>query len=86
MVGYTHKWNDTLRTTASYGYAHLDNQFSQGPSAYHITHYGSLNLVWKMRKHLSHGFEGLYGRKEEQGGAKGDAFRLQLGLVYSLFD
>lgn len=86
VVGYTHKWNDTLRTTASYGYAHLDNQFSQGPSAYHITHYGSLNLVWKMRKRLSLGFEGLYGRKEEQGGAKGDAFRLQLGLVYSLFD
>jgi hypothetical protein len=39
-----------------------------------------------MRKRLSLGFEGLYGRKEEQGGAKGDAFRLQLGLVYSLFD
>ena len=86
VIGYTHKWSDSLRTTASYGYAHLDNQFSQGPSAYHITHYGSLNLVWQMRKRLSLGFEGLYGRKEEQGGAKGDAFRLQLGLVYSLFD
>jgi hypothetical protein len=86
VVGYTHKWSDTLRTTASYGYAHLDNQFSQGPSAYHITHYGSLNLVWQVRKRLSLGFEGLYGHKEEQGGAKGDAFRLQMGIVYSLFD
>jgi hypothetical protein len=51
-----------------------------------MTHYGSLNLVWKMRKRLSLGLEGLYGYKEEQNGAKGDVFRLQLGLVYSLFD
>src|ERR1051325_11209433 len=43
MMGYTHKWSVTLRTTASYGYVHLDNQFSQEPNAYHITHYGSLN-------------------------------------------
>jgi hypothetical protein len=86
VVGYTHKWSDDFRTTVSYGYAHLDNQFSQAPSAYHMTHYGSLNLVWQMRKRLSLGLEGLYGYKEERSGAKGDAFRLQLGLVYSLFD
>jgi hypothetical protein len=86
LVGYTHKWTDTLRTTASYGYAHLDNEMSQGPNAYHITHYGSLNLVWQVRKRLSIGVEGLYGRKEVQSGADGDVFRLQLGVVYSLFD
>jgi len=86
VVGYTHKWSDTLRSTASYGYVHLDNEMSQGPQAYHETHYGSLNVVWQMRKRLSLGFEGLYGQKEEQSGAKGDAFRLQVGVVYSLFD
>ena len=86
MIGFTHKWNDTFRSTASYGYVQLDNQFSQGPSAYHMTHYASLNLVWQIRKRLSIGFEGLYGHKEEKSGAEGDAFRLQLGIVYSLFD
>lgn len=86
MIGFTHKWNDTFRSTASYGYVELDNQFSQGPNAYHITHYGSLNLVWQVRKRLSIGFEGLYGHKEEKSGADGDAFRLQLGIVYQLFD
>jgi hypothetical protein len=86
MIGFTHKWNDTFRSTASYGYVHLDNEFSQGPHAYHLTHYGSLNLVWQIRKRLSIGFEGLYGHKEEKSGADGDAFRLQLGIVYSLFD
>jgi DcaP outer membrane protein len=86
MIGYTHKWNDYLRSTASYGYVHLDNQFSQEPDAYHQTHYASLNLVWKARKRLSIGFEALYGHKEEKSGADGDAFRLQIGALYSIFD
>jgi hypothetical protein len=37
MIGYSHKWSDTLRSTASYGYVNLDNEFSQGPHAYHQT-------------------------------------------------
>src|SRR5205814_28440 len=86
MIGYTHKWTDYLRSTASYGYVHLDNQFSQGPDAYHVTHYASFNLVWQARKRLSLGLEGLYGFKEEKSGANGDAFRIQLGAVYSIFD
>lgn len=86
LVGYTHKWNDTFRSTASYGYVQLDNEFSQGPDAYHMTHYGSLNLVWQMRKRLSIGFEALYGKKEQKDGTDGDAFRLQIGILYSLFD
>jgi hypothetical protein len=86
MIGYTHQWNDYLRSTASYGYVHLDNQFSQEPGAYHQTHYASLNLVWKARKRLSIGFEALYGHKEEKDGADGDAFRFQIGALYSIFD
>src|SRR5215471_4629971 len=86
MIGYTHKWSDWLRSTASYGYVHLDNEFSQGPHAYHQTHYGSLNLVWKARKQLNVGLEGLYGHKEEKSGADGDAFRIQLGVVYYIFE
>jgi hypothetical protein len=45
MIGYTHKWTDYLRSMVSYGYVHLDNQFSQGANACHLTHYASLNLV-----------------------------------------
>ena len=86
MIGYTHKWSDWLRSTASYGYVHLDNEFSQGPHAYHQTHYGSLNLVWKARKQLNVGLEALYGHKEEKSGADGDAFRIQLGVVYYIFE
>jgi hypothetical protein len=83
--GYTHYWTDTLRSTATYGFVDIDNDITQGPMAYHRTHYGSLNLVWQIRKHLSVGVEGLYGFKSVQGGASGDVWRLQMGLVYSLF-
>ena len=86
MIGYTHKWTDYFRSTASYGYVHLDNQFSQEPNAYHQTHYASMNLIWQARKRLTIGFEGLYGHKEEKSGADGDAFRIQIGAVYSIFD
>ena len=86
MIGFTHKWNEDFRSTASYGYVELDKEFSQGPHAYHMTHYASVNLVWQIRKRLSIGFEGLYGHKEEKSGADGDAFRMQVGIVYSLFD
>ena len=86
MVGYTHQWSDVWRSTATYGYVHLDNETSQGPDAYHETHYASLNLVWQLRKRLSIGLEGLYGKKETQNGETGDVWRFQLGLVYSLFD
>jgi hypothetical protein len=49
------------------------------------TRYASLNLVWQVRKRLSLGLEGLYGFKEKSG-ADGDAFRIQIGAVYSIFD
>jgi hypothetical protein len=45
-----------------------------------------MNLVWKATKRLNIGFEGLYGHKEEKNGADGDAFRLQLAVMYSIFD
>src|SRR5688572_229586 len=86
MAGYTHRWNDDFRSTLSLGYINVDNEPSQGPDAYHETFYGSLNLVWQLRKKLSVGLECLYGKKEVQSGDTGDVFRTQVGMVYSLFD
>lgn len=86
MFGYTHHWSEELRSTMSYGFLTVDNAASQTGDAYHETHYGSLNLVWQLRKRLSVGFEALYGRKETADGSDGDAFRSQLGLAYSIFD
>ncbi len=86
-AGYTHKWNDTFRSTFTYGYVHLDNTSGQDATFYHVTHYASANIIWQLRKRLSVGLEGLYGFKEVHDGENsGNHFRGQLGMVYSLFD
>lgn len=86
LVGYTHVWCPSVRSTGSFGYLVVDNLGPQGPDAYHRTIYGSANIVWQVRKRLSIGLEGLYGEKETQDGHNANVFRLQLGMVYSLFD
>ncbi|MCG2661256.1 MAG: DcaP family trimeric outer membrane transporter [Kiritimatiellae bacterium] len=85
MAGYTHGWTETLRSTASYCFVNIDSEASQGPNAYHQTHYASLNLMWQPFKLLTIGMEGLYGHKEVQSGAAGADWRIQFGVVYSLF-
>ena len=44
-------------------------------------------VIQQLRKRLSLGLEGLYGIKEARNGVdSGDHWRIQLGMVYSLFD
>ncbi|MCX6993152.1 MAG: DcaP family trimeric outer membrane transporter [Kiritimatiellaeota bacterium] len=85
MVGYTHGWSEKLRSTASYGLVNINNETLQGPNAYHQTQYASVNLMWQPFKLLTMGVEGLYGHKEVQSGATGADWRIQFGVVYSLF-
>jgi hypothetical protein len=85
--GYTHRWNYLFRSTFTYGYVNLDNASGQADTFYHVTHYASANIIWQLRKRLSVGLEALYGFKEANNGVdSGDHWRLQLGMVYSLFD
>lgn len=86
MAAYTHQWCDRFSSTATFGYTHLQNEASEGPEAYRRAYYGSANIIYQIRKRLSVGLEGLYGKKVDNSGAAGDVFRIQLGLVYSLFD
>jgi hypothetical protein len=86
-AGFTHRWCDAFRSTITYGYVNLDNASGQVGTFYHTSHYASANLIWQLRKRLSVGLEGLYGFQEAKSGAdSGDHWRVQLGMVYSLFD
>ena len=86
-AGYTHRWSPQFRSTVTYGYVNLDNASGQVATFYHTSHYASANLIWQLRKRLSIGLEGLYGLKTAQNGVdSGDHWRIQLGMVYSLFD
>jgi len=87
MFGYTHRWNQQFRSTLTYGYVDLDNTSGQSATFYHTSQYASANIVWQLRKRLSIGLEGLYGFLNTQDGTdSGNHWRIQLGMVYSLFD
>jgi hypothetical protein len=86
LAAATHKWTPRWRSTMVYGFANVANTGMQAGDAYDFTHYASANLVYQLFKRLSIGVEGLYGYREAKSGAHGDVFRLQVGLLYSLFD
>jgi hypothetical protein len=86
-AGYTHRWSERFRSTFTYGYVNLDNASGQIPTFYHTSTYSSANFVWQIGKRLSLGVEGLYGiQKARNDVDSGDHWRVQLGMVYSLFD
>jgi DcaP outer membrane protein len=95
MAGLTHRWSEQFRSTITYGYVNLDSLPSQKATYgnmnlgefYHTSHYASANLIWQLRKRLSIGLEGLYGIQEARNGVdSGNHWRVQMGMVYSLFD
>src|SRR5262249_37655909 len=50
MGALTHAWSPRWRSTATFGYVHLDNTSIQAPGTYHNTRYGSVNLMYQMYK------------------------------------
>ena len=83
----THRWTSTLRSTFTYGYVNLDNTNGQAQTFYHTSTYASANVIAQFHDHMSVGLEGLYGKMEARNGRdSGDHFRIQLGLVYWIFD
>ncbi len=87
LVALTHQWTPSWRSTATFGYVQLDNTSIQAPTSYHISRYGSVNLMYQVYKRVNVGVEGLYGFREVKSGEDtGDVFRVDIGLVYSPFD
>ena len=83
-IGYTHQWSKQFRSTVTYGYIHVDPTSSLGKFALQETHYASANLVWHPTRDFRMGLEYLYGRKEAQSGADGEAHRLNFVFRYDL--
>jgi hypothetical protein len=86
MIALTHNWTPRWRSTATHGYVNLENTAMQDPNAYHLSHYASLNLIYKVLKRLSVGIEGLYGYKKVKSDSSNDVFRVQVSIAYSIFD
>ncbi len=86
MGAVTQKWTNRLRSTISYGYVNLENASGQAGNAYHESHYGTANVIFRVFKRMSVGVEGMYGRKEVYDGRSAGVYRIQLGLTYGIFD
>jgi len=87
MGAITHHWNERWRSTATFGYVHVDNTGLQSPTAYRNSRYGSVNVIYQFYKRLSIGLEGLYGFREVRNGDDTkDVVRVNMALVYSPFD
>ena len=84
MIGYTHKWTETWRTTVAYGYVRVDALAPMGPLALKCTQYAGLNLIWQPTRSARMGLEYLCGRKETQGGSTGTANRISFVMKYDL--
>jgi hypothetical protein len=85
LFGFTHHWNDAWRSTATFGYAELDNSSGQSPTFYHNSTYASLNTIYSVGPRLSVGGEVLYGHNERFNGQEGEATRVVISMVYSIF-
>jgi hypothetical protein len=86
LLAFSHNWTPRWRSTATYGYANLENTGQQPADAYDFTHYASANLIYRIFRRLSVGGELLYGLRNVKSGDDGDVFRFQIGMVYSPFD
>ena len=85
FVGLTHNWSGALSSGVYYGWVESDfgdakatfADFSQSLRTLHV------NFWWSPAPKMRAGVEFIQGWRETNDGRKGDASRLQVGLVYS---
>jgi len=85
-AAYQHYWLKTLRSSAIYSYAAVNNTAlfaSATPGTYNHATYTGSNLIWNPFGSLNVGAEFLYGWAMEQNGLKANAPRIQFSAKYS---
>jgi len=84
MIGYTHRWNDQLRSTLAASWVMADLPSTVAALTPEATATFSANLVWQPTSTFRVGFEYLYGTKETYDGTDGDAHRVNFVIRYDL--
>jgi len=85
-AAYQHYWFKTLRSSAVYSYAAVNNTafFSSAtPATYNHATYTAANLIWNPYGSLNVGAEFLYGWAMKESGLKANAPRVQFSAKYS---
>jgi len=86
-AAYQHYWKKTLRSSAVFSYAAVNNPPSSvlvPTTTYNHSEYSAANLIWNpFGSSLHMGAEVLYGWQELQNGKKGDDTRIQFSAKYN---
>jgi len=83
-AAYQHYWTKTLRSSAVFSYAAVQNTKVLPANPYNHSDYTAANLIWNPFSSSLHvGAEFLYGWQELQNGSKGNAPRIQFSAKYS---
>ncbi|HDS1581378.1 TPA: porin [Stenotrophomonas maltophilia] len=83
FVGYTHYWSELWRSNLIFGQLTLERNAALAADAFRQSRYGVFNLIWSPAPSWTMGMELLYGRLQQQGGARGDTVRVQGSLQYN---
>lgn len=83
-AAYQHYWTKTLRSSAVFSYAGVQNTHYLPANPYNHSDYSAANVIWNpYSSSLNLGAEFLYGWQELQNGSKGNAPRIQFSAKYS---
>jgi DcaP outer membrane protein len=86
-AAYQHYWKKTLRSSAVFSYAAVNNPPVSAfvpATTYNHSDYSAVNLIWNpFGSSLHMGAEVLYGWQELQNGKKGDDTRIQFSAKYN---
>jgi hypothetical protein len=86
-AAYQHYWKKTLRSSAVFSYAAVNNPPVSAfvpATTYNHSDYSAVNLIWNpFGSSLHMGAEVLYGWQELQNGRKGDDTRIQFSAKYN---
>lgn len=76
-------WSEHWSSAIGYSLTQVDNTNFQEPTAYHRGEYASANILWTPHPRVMTGAELMWGQRTDNGGAKGDDFRLQFSFKVS---
>jgi DcaP outer membrane protein len=83
VSAYQHYWTKSLRSSAVFSYADVDNTEHSPGTTYGHSSSTAGNLIWNPFGTLNVGGEFLYGTLNRQDGSKGNAPRFQVSAKYS---
>jgi DcaP outer membrane protein len=84
VVGYTHHWNETVRSGIAFSTASLETNAALSASTIERTQDFRANLLWSPYRLVDIGGEVLWGRRDNQDGSHGDNWRFQFTTIYRL--